>query len=101
MSKLTHRERIMYALADEMAKRLRQEEDWIATASWLRDGALDYGFDLQMRYDNPEIWSFDLIENLRFHVDFESHWAGRVPRDCGDSAEVLFWFMLPRISRRD
>ena len=65
MSKLTHSEKLKDTLADEMARRLRQEEDWSATASWLRDRALDYGFDLHLRYDNPEIWSFDLVENLR------------------------------------
>ena len=57
MSELTRREMIMDALAVQMGKLLRQEDDWVATASWLSDRALDDGFDLQMRYDNPEIWA--------------------------------------------
>lgn len=100
MSTLTPNEKIMYTLAEQMAKCLRQEEDWRTTASWLRDRALDDGFNLQMRYDTPENWSFDLIENLRFHVDFEKHWADGVPEHF-DNAEELFWRMLPHISRRD
>jgi hypothetical protein len=100
MSKLTRSEEIMNALTDEMAIYLRKEDDWSATASWLRDRALDDGFDLQMRYDNPENWSFDLVENLRFHVDFERHWADGMPEHF-ENAEELFWRMLPQISRRD
>jgi hypothetical protein len=50
MSNLTRNEEIMYALADAMAKLLGEEDDWSATASWLRDRALDDGFDLQMSF---------------------------------------------------
>jgi hypothetical protein len=89
-----------YALADAMAKLLGEEDDWSATASWLRDRALDDGFDLQMRYDSPKNWASDLVENLRFHVDFEKHWADGVPERF-DNAEELFWRMLPHFSRPD
>ena len=67
-------EELMCALADKMAELLRQEEDWHATARWLDSRARDDGFDLSLRYDNPELWSRDLVENLRLHVSFASQW---------------------------
>ena len=103
MPKLTHYEKIMYALADEMAKRLGLEEDWIATAHWLDRRALEDGIDLGVRYDNPRNWSHDLIESLRFHVDFEQRWPNGVQdlEGTGENAEDLFWHIMPSFSRGD
>jgi hypothetical protein len=90
-------EEIRYALAHQMAKRLRQEEDWVSTARWLLDRALESGFDLSgLREDSPEIWSHDLMESLRFHVDFEDYWPdGAVDEGTGDTAKSLFWHLMP------
>src|SRR5438552_17205862 len=91
------RSELKYALADEMAKRLRLEEDWTSTARWLLDRALDSGFDLSgLREDSPEVWSNDLMDSLGFHVDFEEYWPdGPEEEGTGDDAETLFWCLLP------
>lgn len=101
MPKLTHYEKIMYTLADEMAKRLGLEEDWITMAQWLERQAHDDGIVVGARYDNPQTWSHDLVESLRFHVDFERQWPDGVQefQGTGESAEDLFWHMMP--SRHD
>jgi hypothetical protein len=58
-----------------MAKRLRQEENWISTARSLLNQAFDQGIDLLGLGENrPEEWSNDLMESLDFHVDFEDYW---------------------------
>jgi hypothetical protein len=65
--KLTRSEEIRYALADQMAKRLRREEDWVSKARWLADRAFDDGIDiLGLPEDSPEDWSHNLVESLSF-----------------------------------
>jgi hypothetical protein len=93
----SHHEELRYALAKQMAKRLRCEEDWVSTARWLLDQALEAGFDLSgLRENDPETWSHDLIASLSFHVDFEDYWPdGAVEDGTGETAESLFWELMP------
>jgi predicted PolB exonuclease-like 3'-5' exonuclease len=96
---LTEHEKLECAFAKEMTKRLRLEEDWVATAADLANRALENGFDLQMRYDDPATWAEDLVVNLEFHVNFERLGA---PNDgTGESAEDLFWHMIPHVPRNE
>ena len=94
--KLTRSE-FKYALADQMAKRLRQEENWISTASSLLNQAFDKGIDLLgLRENSPEEWSNDLMDSLGFHVEFEDYWPdGPEEEGTGDDAETLFWCLMP------
>jgi hypothetical protein len=96
MSNLTYRQSIMDELASWMAKLLHQEDDWDATASSLRDRALDDGLDLHLRYDSREMWARDLLDNLGFHVDFVAQWPNGVPEFSDCSAEDLFWQMISK-----
>ena len=94
--KLT-RSQLKYAIADQMAKRLRQEENWIATARSLLNQAFDHGIDLPgLRENSPEEWSNDFMDSLSFHVNFEDYWPdGPEEEGTGDDAEALFWHLMP------
>ena len=87
---------LLWSLATRLTRLLEiGEADWRSTAHSLDSEARDIGIDLGANYSSPKTWAFSAVFALEHYVDPNRFPDGIVPAEQFETAEDLFWVILP------